>query len=205
MRIYSVESKNLFFVNFLDFKIRVFSTRELFYSVIGIWMLASALQGTVSGIFGLFGVIALIFGYIPYTFLPLEIQLINFLRFHFKNNNSTSKRAKKEPASLVGCGEVFVSEDTGDDDDIISEIQGPEIISIPNLEEPYTITLKTKAKERFLPVSIYVDDIFLANTSTDRKGRASCSVLIDAYATKRFQAKDDSGNVLYDQEVRFTP
>lgn len=202
MRIYSVESKNLFFVNFIDFKIRVFSPRELFYSVIGIWMIASALQGTTSAIFGFFGVILLIFGYIPYMFLPLEIQLINFLRFHFKNN-STSKKAKKESASLVGCGEVFVYQDV--DDEVIPEIQGPEIISIPNLDSAYTITLKTKARERFLPVSIYVDDIFLANTSTDRKGRASCSVLIDAYGIKRFQVKDDSGNVLYEREVKFTP
>ena len=202
MRIYSVESKNLFFVNFIDFKIRVFSPRELFYSVIGIWMIASALQGTISAIFGFFGVILLIFGYIPYMFLPLEIQLINFLRFHFKNN-STSKKAKKESASLVGCGEVFVYQDV--DDEVIPEIQGPEIISIPNLDSAYTITLKTKARERFLPVSIYVDDIFLANTSTDRKGRASCSVLIDAYGIKRFQVKDDSGNVLYEREVKFTP
>ncbi len=202
MRIYSVESKNLFFVNFIDFKIRVFSPRELFYSVIGIWMIASALQGTTSAIFGFFGVILLIFGYIPYMFLPLEIQLINFLRFHFKNN-STSKKAKKESASLVGCGEVFVYQDV--DDEVIPEIQGPEIISIPNLDSAYTITLKTKARERFLPVSIYVDDIFLANTSTDRKGRASCSVLIDAYGIKRFQVKDDSGNILYEREVKFTP
>ena len=202
MRIYSVESKNLFFVNFIDFKIRVFSPRELFYSVIGIWMIASALQGTTSAIFGFFGVILLIFGYIPYMFLPLEIQLINFLRFHFKNN-STSKKAKKESASLMGCGEVFVYQDV--DDEVIPEIQGPEIISIPNLDSAYTITLKTKARERFLPVSIYVDDIFLANTSTDRKGRASCSVLIDAYGIKRFQVKDDSGNILYEREVKFTP
>ena len=201
MRIYSVQSKNLFFVNFIDFKIRVFSPRELFYSVIGIWMISSALQGTTSGIFGFFGIIALIFGYIPYSFLPLEIQLINFLRFHFKND-STSKKTKKEPASLVGCGDAFEYVDTEED---TPEIQGPEIISIPNLDEPYTITLKTKAHERFLPVSIYVDDIFLANTSTDRKGRASCSVLIDAYGVKRFHVKDDSGNVLYDQEVEFTP
>jgi len=209
MRIYSVESKNILFVNFLDFKIRVFSPRELLYSLIGIWMLIQAIQGEVFVAFGLIGLIIFIFGYIPYKFLPFEIQLINFLRFHFKNN-STSKKAKKEPASLLGFGESFVPENITDDDnnnnnDTIPEKQGPEIITIPNLDEPYTVTLKTSVKERFIPVSVYVDDIQIANTSTDRKGRVSCTILIDAYCTKRFCAKDDSDNVLYDQEIKFVP
>lgn len=204
MRIYSVESKNLFFVNFLDFKIRVFSPRELFYSLIGLYMLISAIQGTASGIFGLLGLVIFIFGYIPYKFLPPEIQLANFLRFHLKNN-STSKKAKKEPASLLGCGDVFVPENTDNITDVILKAVGPEEITISNIEEPYTITLKTNTTERFLPVSVFVDDILVADTSTDRKGNVSCTILIEAYGTKQFCVKDDSDNILYDQEVKFIP
>lgn len=205
MRIYSVESKNLFFVNFLDFKVRVFSPRELFYSLIGLYMLISAIQGTASGIFGLLGLIIFIFGYIPYKFLPLEMQLANFLRFHLKNN-SASKKAKKEPASLLGYGDVFVPYNTDDNvTDAIPKAAGPETITIANLEEPYTITLKTNTTKRFLPVSVYVDDIPVADTSTNRKGNVSCTILIDAYGIKQFCAKDDSDNILYDQEVKFIP
>lgn len=167
-------------------------------------MLISAIQGTVSVIFGLLGLVILIFGYIPYKFLPLEMQLANFLRFHLKNN-STSKKAKKEPASLLGYGDVFVPEDTDDITNIIPKAPCPEIITIVNLEEPYTITLKTNTTERFLPVSIFVDDILVADTSTNRKGNVSCTILIDTHGTKQFCVKDDSENILYDQEVKFVP
>lgn len=203
MRIYSVESKNLFFVNFLDFKIRTFSPRELFYSLIGAWIFASAIQGSISQIFGLFGAIVFIFGYVPYKFLPFEIQLTNFLRFHL-SNNSASKKAKKEHASLLGCGDAFVPEIT-DDTSKITTVTGPEVITIANLDEPYTITLKTNNTERFLPVSIHVDDILVSNGTTDRKGNISCTILIDTYGVKRFLAKDESENILYDQEVEFIP
>ena len=205
MRIYSVESKNLFFVNFLDFKIHVFSPRELFYSVIGIYLLVQSMQGMISGIFGLLGFIIFIFGYIPYKFLPFEKKLINFLRFHLKNNY-TSKKANKESSLLVGLGETFVSDETDDKEELV-ENYGPEIIKITNLEEPYTIKLKTNTKEQFLPVSVFVNDMKtpVANTSTDRRGNISCTVLIISYDTYRFCAKDDSGNILYDQKVTFTP
>lgn len=204
MRIYSVESKKLFFVHFLDFKIHVFSPRELFYSLIGIYLLVQAMQGITSAIFGLLGLVIFIFGYIPYKFLPFEIQLINFLRFHFKNN-STSKKASKESASLVGVGEIFVSEDPDEEDELVVN-HGPEIIKITNLEEPYTIKLKTNTTEQFLPVSVFVNDLDVpvANTSTDRRGNVSCTILIEAYGVHRFCAKDESGNILYDQEVTIT-
>ena len=205
MRIYSVESKNLFFVNFLDFKIHVFSPRELFYSIIGIYLLVHSMQGTISGIFGLLGLIIFIFGYIPYKFLPFEKKLINFLRFHLKNNYTT-KKANKESSSLVGFGDIFVPEENDPDEELV-ENHGPEIIKIANLEEPYTIKLKTNAQEQFLPVSVFVNnmDVPVANTSTDRGGNISCTVLIISYDTYRFCAKDDSGNVLYDQKVTFVP
>ncbi len=202
MRIYSVESKNLFFVNFLDFKIRTFSPRELFYSLIGAWMFASAIQGTISQIFGLLGAMVFIFGYVTYKFLPFEIQLINFLRFHL-SNNSTSKKAKKEPSSLLGCGDAFVPEIINNDE--VPKDLGPEVVTISNLEEPYTITLKTNTRERFLPVSIHVDDILVSNGITDRKGDISCTILIDTYGVKRFLAKDEGENILYDNVVEFVP
>lgn len=205
MRIYSVESKNLFFVNFLDFKIHIFSPRELFYSVIGIYLLVQSMQGMISGIFGLLGFIIFIFGYIPYKFLPFEKKLINFLRFHLKNNTS-SKKAHKESSSLVGLGEIFIPEENNEDESIV-ENHGPEIIHIPNIEKPYTIKLKTNTKEQFLPVSVFVNnmDVPVANTSTDRRGNVSCTVLIEAYDTYRYCAKDESGNILYDQMVTFVP
>ena len=204
MRIYSVESKNLFFVNFLDFKVRIFSPRELFYSLIGAWMLISAVQGTMSQIFGLLGAVILIFGYVPYKFLPFEIQLINLLRFHL-SNNSASKKAKKEPASLLGSGEIFVPEITDDADEIPKET-GPEVITISNLEEPYTITLKTNTRKQFLPVSVSVDDIpDVVVASTDRHGNISFTMLIDTYGVKRFLAKDENDNILYDNMVEFVP
>lgn len=202
MRIYSVESKNLFFVNFLDFKIRIFSPRELFYSLVGAWIFVSAIQETISQIFGLLGAIVFIFGYIPYKFLPFEIQLINFLRFHL-SNNSASKKAKKEPSSLLGYGDVFMPEIINDDE--IPKDTGPEVVTIQNLDEPYTITLKTNTKKRFLPVSIHVDDILVSNCTTDRKGDISCTILIYTYGVKRFLAKDESENILYDNVVEFVP
>ena len=139
----------------------------------------------------------------PYKFLPFEIQLINFLRFHL-SNNSASKKAKKEPASLLGCGDAFVPEIINDADEIPKDT-GPEVITIQNLDEPYTITLKTNIKKRFLPVSIHVDDMLVSHCTTNRKGDISCTILIDTYGVKRFLAKDESENILYDQKVEFIP
>ena len=190
-------------MNFLDFKIRAFSPRELFYSLIGIYLLVSAIQGTISGILGLVGLPILIFGYVPYKFLPPERQMIDFLRFHL-SNDSTSKRVKEEPASLLGFGDLYTF-DTDEHDDVTAKTSGPECIAIKNLEEPYTITLKTNTNERFLPVSIYVDDTLVAVTSTNRRGDVSCTILIESYGTKQFLAKDEAGNVLYEKEVKFTP
>ena len=207
MRIYSVESKSLFFVNFIDFKVRVFSPREIMYSLLGAWLLITALQGNVTAVAGLLGAVVLLFGYIPYSFLPPEIQLINFLRFHVQGNN-TSKKMKKEHAMFVGIGDgqpvlTNASGDKADDTD--QDTDGPETIKIASLDEPYTITLKTSTTERFVPVLISVDGMPLANTSTDRKGNVSCTMLIDTYGTKRFCATDESGAVVYDRDVRFVP
>lgn len=203
MKVYSVESKSLFFVKFLDFKIKVFSPRELFYSLIGIWILVSAIQGNIFEIFALLGIVIFIFGYLPYKFLPIEIQLINLLRFHLYNNHS-QKKLKKESSSLLGSGESF-SPIIDDDVTDTPKDTGPEIITIPNLEEPYTITLQTSTVQKFLPVSIYIDDMLLSNSATDRQGNVSCTTLIDTYGVKRFVVKDEKNNILYDKKVKFIP
>jgi hypothetical protein len=119
-------------------------------------------------------------------------------------HNYSQKKLKKEPSLLLGSGESFIP-DNGTNDTITVKDTGPEIITIQNLEEPYTITLQTSTSEKFLPVSIYIDDILLSNGTTDRQGNVSCTTLIDTYGVKRFIAKDEKDNILYNKEVKFIP
>ncbi len=203
MRIYSVESKNLFFVNFIDFKIRTFSPRELFFSLIGIAMLFSSIRGEIAAIFGLLGIIIVLFGYVSYKFVPFEIQLADFILFHLRNN-SAKKREKEEKSLLSSHGMPLKFDDDVTEKDVPKPAK-MEPVRITNLDEPYTITLKTKTTQRFLPVSIYIDEILVTNTSTDRHGNVSCTALIEEYGIKRFRVIADDKITLYDDHVEFVP
>lgn len=164
-------------------------------------MMVSAINGTAHPLAGLFGIIVTLFGYLPYKFLPFEIQLANFLKFHF-TNDSTSKKAKKETASLLGFGAESLPNVLHDTP---IEEKGPEQIKIPHLDEPYTITLKTNASG-LVPVSIHIDEMpNVVNTATDRHGNIIFTMLVDKYGIKKFKALDEYDKALYDREIEFIP
>ncbi len=227
MRAYSVPSKSLFFVPFLNFKVFVFSPRHILYSLIGVYLMISAGSGNANAMFGVLGFMIMILAYLPYRFLPFETQLLGFLRFHLRSKKRYGKKARHAKSGFLGVGEEqsvpdmrdakAVQQQQQDDDDDETQ-SSAERIRIANLKQPYTITIKTRIRERFIPVTIHVtgmrqdgndddDDsngeILLASTSTDRHGKVSCTVLVDSYGERLFCVKGESGDTLHEQLVEF--
>lgn len=205
MRIYSVPSRNLAYVKFLDLKMVKISPRQLMYMVMGVLMLYDASQGNAVALFVPLGIAVIALAFVPFRFLPPEYQMYHFLLFRLKKHDGQKSRKTVVP-EMAGAGKTIAEEEADDE----AKPQ-QEKLHIDDLERPYTLSLKTSEKRQFIPVTVLIDGRKIANTVTDRRGNVSCTIMIDDYSTKRIRVvrsdlrNSDSGgdNVLYDRSVVF--
>lgn len=204
MKVLAVTSKSLLDTKWINLSIRVFSPREFLSGIFGIVCLIAAITGKTHPIIAFFGITVLIFGFIPFGFLPPEKQLLSFLSFHMKKDNGT-KKSKKEESDLTGIGR-FLPEGVAEEEQIKTE--AVEIAFVEDLDVPYTLKLKTAAEKQFIPVSIFFsehsEEIHVASTVTDRHGNVTCTILLENYGQKRIRViGDEDSAVFYDKMVEF--
>ncbi len=205
MKVLAVTSRSLFDTKWIDLSIRVSSPREFLCGIFGIVSILAVLAGKAHPITTFFGIIVLVFGFMPFGFLAPEKQLYSFLSFHMKKDNSV-KRSKKVESDLIGTGST-VSEGIDAKHTIPDEIKSVETVLIEDLDIPYTLKLKTSAKKQFIPVSVLFsepnsDEIPVATTVTGRNGKVSCTVLLENYGQRRVRVLGDDA-VYYDRTVAF--
>ncbi len=211
-------------MKWINLSIRVFSPREFLCGLFGIVTVLAAMAGKVHPVIAVFGIVILVFGFIPFGFLSPEKQLISFFAFHTKKDNSI-KKSKKAESENIGIG-VFAPEMTLDDDDIQKDKQttvtrktadGVETVLVEDLDMPYTLKLKTSAKKQFIPVLIFFsepsssqqhDEIHVASTTTGRNGKVFCTILLEGYGKRRVRVisdddDDDERKIFYDKTVVF--
>jgi len=203
MRVLAVPSKSLLDVRWINASIRTFSPREFLGAITGIISLIAAFTGKAHPILAVFGILVIVFGFLPFGFLTPEKQMIAFLSFRLKGNGS--KKQKKQESSLIGIGiysEMIVQH-------VPKPADTPQTIQIENLEIPYTLKIKTLSESQFVPVSIFFaeesgeNQIHVSNTVTDRHGNVSCTILLESYGHKRVRVIDEASHVLYDKMILF--
>jgi len=206
VRILSVKSQNILLVKFIDLKIIKVSLRELFLIGAGAGLIADVLRGNPALLLFPVGILFLFLGLTPVKFIPLEVKFLHFLQYKSRNKKTIKRDISYNPES-AGLGTIHeeVQDDTlGDTID-----DSPQIVHIDNLDSPYTLTLHTKIKKQFIPVTIKINERIIANTVTNRHGDVSCTILIDEYGPKDVQvianANDDGMNnsILYDRRIIF--
>lgn len=203
MRILSVKSQNILLVKFIDLKVIKVSLRELFLIGAGAGLIADVLRGNPALLLFPVGILFLFLGLTPVKFIPPEAKFFHFLQYRSRNKKTIKRDTSYTPES-AGLGESHEEIDDTIDD-------SPQIVKIDNLDSPYTLTLHTKIKKQFIPVTITINGRIIANTVTNRHGDVSCTILIDEYGPKDVQViantNDDDGvdnnSILYDRRIIF--
>lgn len=217
MKVLAVTSRSLLDTRWINLSIRVFSPREFLCGLFGIVSVLAAISGKIHPALAIFGILVMIFGFIPFGFLSPEKQLLSFFTFHAKKDNGT-KKLKKEKSEHVGIGTFAPEENLDDDDDEDNSLfekgnhtarktDDIETVLVENLDVPYTLNLKTSAKMQFIPVSIFFSDpssslqqqqrneIHVASTTTSRNGKIFCTIMLEEYGKKRVRVvSDDNGS-----------
>jgi len=197
VRILSVKSQNILLVKFIDLKIIKVSLRQLFLIGVGAGLITDVLRGNPALLLFPVGILFLFLGLVPVKFIPPEAKFFHYIQYK-KRNKTHTKKDMSLPES-AGIGESYAETDH----DIIDDIQ--QTVKIDNLDSPYTLTLHTKIKKQFIPVTITINGRIISNTVTNRHGDVSCTILIDEYGPKDVQviANDGASSILYDRRIIF--
>ena len=196
MKVLSLPSKSLLDTRWINLSIRNFSPREFLGLVIGLLCIVGAIAGKVHPGIIIFGILVIVFGFIPFGFLPPEKQITSFIRFHTRRDQPTTQ----SKTHMLGYGIIGTEA-------VKTITSSTELVHVQDLDTPYTIKLKTDVKGEFIPVSIYFTEgnteIHIADSTTDRHGTVSCTVLLDDYGEKQVRVVSSKGAILYDKTVRF--